>query len=233
MPNPDGPGDDNLNEWVEVFNPGTEAVDLQGWRVGDAIGTDTLGPLVVESGAYAVIAARETEVPDGIPVVRVADGRIGNGLNNGGDAVVLIAPDGTLTDAISYGENARFEAGSSDASASGTTIGLDFDTRDWAPTLRPTPGKTNAFPQPATEPGTPTTGATPAATATTVAGQTEPAGVVASGASEQPVTIVERPAGDSPVPWIILGAAACVGAAGLYSLGSRYAKAALERRRGR
>lgn len=233
MPNPDGPGDDNLNEWVELFNPGAAAVNLQGWRIGDAIGTDTLGPLVVEPGAYAVIAARETEVPDGIPVVRVADERIGNGLNNGGDAVVLIAPDGTLTDAISYGENSQFEAGNVDAPASGTTIGMDFDKRGWAPTLRPTPGQANAFPQPAIEPETPATDSTPAATATTAAGQTEPAGVVASGASEQAVTIVERPASQSPVPWILLGAAACVGAAGLYSLGSRTAKAALERRRGR
>lgn len=232
MSNPDGPGDDNLNEWVEVFNPGTEPINLQGWRIGDALNTDVLGALVVESGGFAVIAAAETQLPQGVPVLRVTDGRIGNGLNNGGDAVVLIAPSGELADAISYGENTEFEAGTATVPGSGETIGRDMEFGGWELTLEPSPGAANRFPprDDAVEPDRTATNASPTARATKTA---EPGGVVASGAGEQPVTIAERPPGDSPVPWIILGAAASVGAAGLYSMGSRYAKAALERRRGR
>jgi hypothetical protein len=231
MPNPDGPGDDNLNEWVEVYNAGTERVDLQGWRIGDAISADTLGTLAIEPGEYAVIAARETVIPAGVPVVRVADGRIGNGLNNGGDALVLIAPDGTLADAISYGENGDFEAGTADVPGSGETIGLDSGTGSWVITLLPTPGEQNQF-APQDKPEVATNTARPAATAT-IPAAAESNVVVASGAIEEPVTIVERTAGESRIPWIVLGAAASVGAAGLYSMGSRYAKAALERRRDR
>ncbi|MFN8508906.1 MAG: hypothetical protein U0547_15255 [Dehalococcoidia bacterium] len=38
-------------------------------------------------------------------VVRVPDGAIGRGINNGGDVLRLAAPDGREVDAISFGDN--------------------------------------------------------------------------------------------------------------------------------
>ncbi len=234
MSDPSGPGDNNLNEWVEVFNPGDAPVNLQGWRIADARSADYLGPLVVQPQGYAVIAAREAQIPEGVAVVRVADGRIGNGLNNGGDAVILIAPDGSVADAISYGDNADYEVGTTTAPAKGQTIGLSMDDGGWHETMHPTPGEANVFPEvePEVEPEagespTAARGASPAATAT------EAAGVAASGGSAGAVTIIERTSESSPIPWIILGLAAAVGSLGLYSLGSRQAKTALERWRAR
>jgi DNA/RNA endonuclease G (NUC1) len=58
---------DELGEWFEVYNAGTEAVDLQGWIIAsnnDANHTIS-GSVVVQPGAYAVLARRGNDVNGG------------------------------------------------------------------------------------------------------------------------------------------------------------------------
>lgn len=217
MSDPDVAGDNNLNEWVEVFNQGTNPVDLGGWVIADRHRGIPLPSLVVPPGEFAVIAAREAVLPDGIAFVRLA-GRIGNGLRNPGEAILLYAPDGTLVDAMSYGDNDSYGPGQPDAPPRGETLGRAFGDSgpgQWTLTLMPTPGQANQFPpfvedededhddaHPTQEPPVDNQQGpvTPAAD--------DPGPPASSEHDEAGVAISEGSTGTSPVAWLVFGAAA-------------------------
>ena len=89
------------DEWVEILNIGAAPVDITGWRLRDAASDSSWrfefsGTLA--AGAYAVVYGNEAydwEDANGYP-------RYGLSLNNGGDTVSLVRPDGTVVDAVSY-----------------------------------------------------------------------------------------------------------------------------------
>ena len=87
-------------EWVELANDGSTAVDLSGWRLGDARSSRELWGQI-EPGERVVFAADQMAAADA--EVRLLGGAIGNGLNNDGDTLQLIAPDGTVVEAVEYG----------------------------------------------------------------------------------------------------------------------------------
>ena len=115
-------------EWVELLNEGDVAVDLSGWRIGDERSTRGLWG-ALEAGARVVFAAGALSGVEGD--VRVLDGRIGNGLNNDGDVVQLIGPDGTVVDSVEYG------TGALPAPAAGASLALS--PRVWVVNETPTP----------------------------------------------------------------------------------------------
>lgn len=87
-------------EWVELINEGAEAVDLSDWRIGDSQASRALWG-AIEPGARVVFS--DGPLADANGEVRLLDGRIGNGLNNDGDTLALIAPDGATVAEIEYG----------------------------------------------------------------------------------------------------------------------------------
>lgn len=80
-----GNGDD---EWIELYNPLNRPVGLGGWRLRDAAGVTYNIPLgqAIPAGGYAVLYKAQT----------------GIGLNNSGDTVTLIHPDGAVIDGVTY-----------------------------------------------------------------------------------------------------------------------------------
>jgi hypothetical protein len=98
-------GDDEYHsvedEWVEILNIGAAPVDIEGWRLRDAVSDSSwrfgfTGTL--PSGGYAVVygdVAYAWEDANGYP-------RYGLSLNNGGDTISLVRPDGTVVDALTY-----------------------------------------------------------------------------------------------------------------------------------
>lgn len=123
----DTPSDDNQEEWVEIYNPTTVTVDLSDYKLGDE---ETPGSgegmhrfpqgATLAPGAKAVIALRATgfyalygqwpdyeifdttpQVPDMIRYTTWATGNLS--LANRGDEVLLLGPDDTLVDGVSYG----------------------------------------------------------------------------------------------------------------------------------
>jgi hypothetical protein len=213
MSDPAEAGRDGPFEWVELVNVGTEQVDTNGWRLGDGTELDALPPTTVAAGAYLIVAARDAVLPEGITVVRIPDGEIGNSLNNDGDTLRLLAPDGSEVDLISYGDDTAVYDPAPPAPEAGETLGVrvagaDPDASNWAVTLGPTPGEPNIFPAPPSDP------------VTAVAGARTDGGL---DEGEQPPTIdIGDPAGSrSPVPWIVLGAAATAGAVAAYGQRSR------------
>ncbi len=89
------------DEWVEFINTGGQAVDMTGWRLRDAVSdsswkfefSGTLG-----SGAIIVIYGNEAYAWEDV------NGYTRNGLslNNSGDTIELVRPDGTVVERVEY-----------------------------------------------------------------------------------------------------------------------------------
>lgn len=222
MADPPEEGPDAAFEWVEIVNTGTEPVSTAGWRLGDAQATDPIPETTLDPGAYVVVAGPEAAFATDVPVVRIADGRIGNGLNNAGDLVRLLGPDGTLVDSMSYGENTGAFDPPLPVAAPGETLGIR-DPRgagpdNWALTLRATPGEPNLFIEDPTETASPSVrgaddGPSPAARATADLGSNE----------------VQEVDDGSIVPWLLLAAAGGAGATGAAMATRRIAPGILQR----
>lgn len=159
LSNPEEAGRDSAFEWVELLNTTGTALSTAGWRLGDATQLDSLAPVVIPPHGYLVVASKSAVLPPSVLVVRVADGEIGAGLGNSGDALRLISPDGLLVDALSYGDNTTVFASPPNEPLEGQTLGIrdpegESTAGNWAGTLRATPGAPNEFPIPTPAPKT-------------------------------------------------------------------------------
>lgn len=138
-------------EWLELYNAADSPVVLQGWTVADNRATDILPPLALPARSFAVVAADETPFRKAHPgftaaLLPIADGRIGNGLADGGDRIALRDAEGRLVDALSYGDDASVLSPSAPSVAPGHSIerspaGADSDSaNDFVDNPRPSPG---------------------------------------------------------------------------------------------
>ncbi len=94
--------DETLNEWIEIYNNGTEAIDIEGWMISDESETDKIeGGLYNKKGTiippqrFALITDEMTRVYNNFNVssgtipLYVDDSSIGNGLRNSGEKITL------------------------------------------------------------------------------------------------------------------------------------------------
>ncbi len=117
-------------DWVEIHNPGAEALDLTGWTFTD-------DAALIAKWAFAA----GTEIPAGGYLVLFCDADVDQGplhtsfqLNAGGEDLLLLDPAGNVVDQIlAYAEQA------SDVSLSRMPDGGS----DWLPDPTPTPGASN------------------------------------------------------------------------------------------
>ncbi len=104
-------GTDSAWEWVEVYNPGDDTIDMVGWSIADNAASDDLPSLSLPPHGLAIIAATDSFF-DNFPAcdceVVFVGGTIGNGLSNTGDRVVLSDSAGTVIDAVSYGSDTTY-----------------------------------------------------------------------------------------------------------------------------
>lgn len=99
-------GDEEYNsvedEWIEVFNSGSVAVDVTGWRLRDAVSDSSWRfgfSGVLEPGEFFVVYGNEAyqwEETNGYP-------KYGLSMNNSGDTMTLVSADlVTVVDLVSY-----------------------------------------------------------------------------------------------------------------------------------
>ncbi len=214
-------GRESAFEWVELVNVGSQMVNTAGWRLGDSAELDDLTAFEVPPGGFVVVAGPSAVFAAGVHVVRVADGSIGNGLNNAGDTLRLVSPAGIEVDALSYGDSTSVFDPAPPAPSAGETLGArspgaEPDASNWAITLRPTPGEPNQFP------------------AVIVAGSsTGSPGEERSSDSAPRAAAVQQASDSSPIPWIVLGGATAAGLLALGALTARWLPATWSRfRRG-
>ena len=87
--------EDDDEEFVELYNRGTNAVDLTGWRLRGGISFNFPVGASLPAGGYAVVARSLTNFFAAQPAVNPALvlGEFSGGLGNGGDTVRLTKPD--------------------------------------------------------------------------------------------------------------------------------------------
>ena len=103
-------GMDAGQEWLELLNIRAWPINLANWQIRDNAGADFLPPLTLAPDGLAVVVGNEADFLQNFPdfdglLVAIADGKIGNGLANGGDRLLIFGPDGSETDALSYGDD--------------------------------------------------------------------------------------------------------------------------------
>lgn len=147
-----GQGEEPENEWVEIYNGMNVAVDLSGYMLHDGSGVSLIpNGTMLPSGKYLVASGSTTTAsfwsfPSDAVVVVLAEAKIGNGLANTGDRVLLMAPDDSDVDAVSWGSNtSAFDPSVPNAPAgySITRTSPTNDTNaaaDWSADSTPTPG---------------------------------------------------------------------------------------------
>jgi hypothetical protein len=99
----DTPGNDNVEEWIELFNPGTAPVALGGWQIRDNGAAPYTIPAGTSIGAGAyLIFARDAAG------FRALTGKTPNvaglttALGNGGDRLTLVAASGATVDFVAW-----------------------------------------------------------------------------------------------------------------------------------
>ena len=95
--------DNDLEEYVELYNAGDTAVDLSAWRFSD--GVDFVFPeVVLPAGQYLVVAADEAAFASKYPdVANVVGGWLGK-LSNKSEVIELIDAKGVLMDRVRYAD---------------------------------------------------------------------------------------------------------------------------------
>jgi hypothetical protein len=92
------------HEFVELHNPGSAAIALDGWSVS-GIGYDLPEDAVLEAGAFLVLAKNPTALVAvaeyGLTAGQVL-GPYDGQLDNGGETLALERPDGTISDRVDY-----------------------------------------------------------------------------------------------------------------------------------
>ena len=95
-------------DWFELYNPGTEPVDLTGWILRDATDSNVavVPGGVVAPGGYAVLCQDALRFQRAFPTGPTPLGEFGFGLGNGGDTLRIHAADGTLMLSLTYDDAA-------------------------------------------------------------------------------------------------------------------------------
>jgi len=143
------------NEWVELYNQTNSTVDISGWTLTDNNKSVSIPPgSLIAANSFVVITPAEStwafwpSVPESMRIVlgSEAAGKIGNGLSNTGDRLILKNSSGTTIDAISYGNDTNVLNPSISSVSSGHSIERDPDgvdtgkASDFVDRTIPTPG---------------------------------------------------------------------------------------------
>lgn len=138
MPNPNFAGnDDEFGEWLEIYNRGNSAVNMSGWRIADAQGSDTLeGTVTIPAHGYFVFCSNgDSATNGGVPEnydYQFATSGWGLALSNGGETISLRDASNTIVASINY-SGFPYAAG---ASAQLTDVNLDpSNAANWCQAL--------------------------------------------------------------------------------------------------
>ncbi len=95
---------DDVHEFVELHNPGANAVNLGGWRLEEGIGFIFPSGSVIPGGGYLVIAKNPARLQAVYSITGVL-GPYGGTLGNNGDSIRLLTPGNATADFVAYETN--------------------------------------------------------------------------------------------------------------------------------
>ena len=163
------------NEWIELFNPTSESIDVESWVIADEKEADILqgdldhgnGSSSIPPGGYAIVTDKGTtiydsyEIQDTVVRLSVDDSTLcGYGLNNQQEKLILMDPEGSCVDAVEWGDDYEDVPGAPfgiPAEGNSLTRYQQVDTDDTVSDFYecddPTPGRENVLAIPVEEPG--------------------------------------------------------------------------------
>jgi phosphatidylserine/phosphatidylglycerophosphate/cardiolipin synthase-like enzyme len=157
---------DNYNEWIELFNPTNDNINLSNWIIKDNSAEDFLlgdlengnGTTIIPPKGYAIISDIGTKIYENFSIpneairLTVDDKSIGNGLGNSQDKLILKNTTGIEIDSIEWGfdysdiPGLPVNPGEEGSSLSRyQNIDTDDTSNDFYEGIIPTPGSENIF----------------------------------------------------------------------------------------
>lgn len=118
---------DDLDEWLELTNPGAAAIDLSGWRFSDGIDFTIPAGTSIGAGERLVVAKNAARTRANHPTLTpsLVVGDYEGTLGNGGDHVTLVRPEtvGALAidveiDSVRYRDKSRWSRWADDGGSS-------------------------------------------------------------------------------------------------------------------
>lgn len=119
----------DYSDWIELYNPGDEDVDLAGWTITDDLSVPTKHVLLsqtVPAGGFLILWADDDEE-------ELGTGHLGFHLSVDGESIGLYREDGSASDTLEYDPQAE------DLSSARVPDG----STNWVITDEPTPGESN------------------------------------------------------------------------------------------
>lgn len=105
-------GFEPANEWIELYNPNNNPIDITGWQICDNTSCDIIpASNPIPAHGFALISGDNSTwqyweaVPSQVIKIVLPDEKIGNALANSGDRVILKDALGREIDAVSYGND--------------------------------------------------------------------------------------------------------------------------------
>lgn len=146
------PADFNTDDWVELFNPNNQTVDISGWvfkdESDDHVFTFPNGTTIAPNG-FLVVCEDTNKFRQLFPTVQPILGNTGFGLSGSGELVRLFNASGDIVDSLTYDDT---EPWPTQADGNGPTLELISASLDnalaqsWKPSTNTggTPGKANS-----------------------------------------------------------------------------------------
>ena len=97
------------NEFIELYNSSRQPIDISDWIIADSAAQDMLpADTIIPGHGYVLITGNSStfgfwNIPSDVIEIVLADGKIGDGLDDDGDRVILKTSEGVEVDAMSYG----------------------------------------------------------------------------------------------------------------------------------
>ena len=96
--------ENNLEEYIELFNAGTNTVDLAGWRFVAGV-RFTFPEVTIAPGAFLVVAANEAAFTNKYPAVKNYVAGWDGVLSNSGQLIELADAQGQQQDSVRYADD--------------------------------------------------------------------------------------------------------------------------------
>ena len=129
------PADGDFDDWLELYNPTGASVPLDGWRLGDSSPSPGLAYVIpngfsIPAGGRLVIWCDDETSQSSVP----GNLHVPFGLTSAGETLTLQAPDGTVIDTVTFGQQYDNISQGRSSDGSGTLVYLSG----------PTPGSANS-----------------------------------------------------------------------------------------
>ncbi|PID28433.1 MAG: hypothetical protein CSB55_04555, partial [Candidatus Cloacimonadota bacterium] len=96
-------GNDEFFEFLELYNNSSDAVDISGWTISDAVNFTFAEGTVLDADSYIVVAHNADSLSAYYELDNVA-GSFSGGLNNTGETVILSDASGSEQDNVTYAD---------------------------------------------------------------------------------------------------------------------------------